>query len=449
MDIEWAKDGESQEIWLVQARPETVQSRGATNLLSTYRINSKRRPITRGLAIGNAIAVAPVCIVERPGDMNRFIDGAILVATNTDPDWVPLMKRASAIVTDHGGRTSHAAIVSRELGVPAIVGVGNATQLLRPGAVVTVCCAEGDEGTIYEGRADFVAEQTNLSSIPETRTQVMLNLAGPQAASRWWRLPADGIGLARMEFVISNSIQIYPMALVRFDDLRDQAAKEMIDSLTKEYSDKTDYFVDRLSTGLARLAALAFPKPIIVRMSDFKTNEYAGPCGGAQFEPPEENPMIGFRGACRYYSPRYRDGFVRRLREKMGFGNVALMIPFCRSPQEAERVLDTMVNGLKRGNGLKIYIMCEIPSNVILAAEFAQHFDGFSIGSNDLTQLTLGIDRDCEDLASVFDELRSSGKVDAPQSHRRRKSGWCQDRPLRTGTQRSSWLRRLSRRVRH
>jgi len=411
MDIEWAKDGQSQEIWLVQARPETVQSRAATDLLSTYRINSKGRPVARGLAIGNAIAAAPVCLVERAGDANRFVDGAVLVATTTDPDWVPLMKRASAIVTDHGGRTSHAAIVSRELGVPAIVGVGNATQLLRPGAIVTVCCAEGDEGTIYEGRADFVAEQTNLSDIPETRTKVMLNLADPQAASRWWRLPADGIGLARMEFVISNSIQIHPMALVHFDDLRDQAAREMISNLTKEYSDKTDYFVDRLSSGLARLAAVAFPKPIIVRMSDFKTNEYAGLCGGAQFEPPEENPMIGFRGACRYFSPRYRDGFVlecraiRRLREKMGFENVALMIPFCRSTQEAEKVLDTMAeNGLKRGNGIEICVMCEIPSNVILAAEFARHFDGFSIGSNDLTQLTLGIDRDCEDLAAVFDE---------------------------------------------
>ncbi|MFK3966989.1 phosphoenolpyruvate synthase [Ensifer adhaerens] len=411
MDIEWAKDGQNHEIWLVQARPETVQSRAATNLLSTYRISSKGRPLARGLAIGNAIAAAPVCLVEQAGNPDCFVDGAVLVAATTDPDWVPLMKRASAIVTDHGGRTSHAAIVSRELGLPAIVGVGNATQLLQPGQVVTVCCAEGDEGTIYQGRADFVAEETDLSDIPETRTQVMLNLADPQAASRWWRLPADGIGLARMEFVISNTIQIHPMALVHFDGLRDQAAREMIDTLTRQYNDKTEYFVDKLSAGLARLAAVAFPKPIIVRMSDFKTNEYAGLCGGRQFEPREENPMIGFRGASRYHSPRYRDGFVlecraiRRLRERMGFVNVALMIPFCRSPQEAEKVLDTMAeNGLKRGNGLEIYIMCEIPSNVVLAAEFARHFDGFSIGSNDLTQLTLGIDRDCEDLAAVFDE---------------------------------------------
>ncbi|WP_429819760.1 phosphoenolpyruvate synthase [Ensifer sp. B1-9] len=417
MDIEWAKDGQSQEIWLVQARPETVQSRAATNLLLTYRINSKGRALAKGLAIGNAIAAAPVCLIERAGDFNSFVDGAVLVATTTDPDWVPLMKRASAIVTDHGGRTSHAAIVSRELGVPAIVGVGNATQLLRPGETVTVCCAEGDEGTIYEGRADFAAEQTILSDIPETRTKVMLNLADPQAASRWWRLPADGIGLARMEFVISNSIQIHPMALVHFDDLRNQAAREMISDLTRGYADKTDYFVDRLSAGLARLAAVAFPKPIIIRMSDFKTNEYAGLCGGAQFEPEEENPMIGFRGASRYHSSRYRDGFVlecraiRRLRERMGFANVALMIPFCRSPQEAEKVLDTMAeNGLKRGNGLEIYVMCEIPSNVILAAEFARYFDGFSIGSNDLTQLTLGIDRDAEELSTVFDEQNPAVK---------------------------------------
>lgn len=411
MDIEWAKDGQSQEIWLVQARPETVQSRVAPNLLSTYRIKSKGRPIASGLAIGSAIAAAPICLVEGAGDSDRFVDGAVLVAKTTDPDWVPLMKRACAIVTDHGGRTSHAAIVSRELGVPAIVGVGNATQMLRSGEVVTVCCAEGDHGTIYEGRADFAVEQTILSDIPKTHTKVMLNLADPQAASRWWRLPADGIGLARMEFVISNSIQIHPMALVHFDDLRDQAAKKMISKMTEEYSDKTEYFVDRLSTGLARLAAVAFPKPIIIRLSDFKTNEYAGLCGGTQFEPQEENPMIGFRGASRYHSPRYRDGFVlecraiKRLRENMGFRNVALMIPFCRSLQDAEKVLETMAeNGLKRGNGLEIYVMCEIPSNVILAADFARYFDGFSIGSNDLTQLTLGIDRDAEELSTLFDE---------------------------------------------
>lgn len=417
MDIEWAKDGQSQEIWLVQARPETVQARTASDLLSTYRISGKGRPIAKGLAIGNAVAAAPVCLIERPGDMNRFIDGSVLVATNTDPDWVPLMKRASAIVTDHGGRTSHAAIVSRELGVPAVVGVGNATQLLHSGEMVTVCCAEGDEGTIYEGRADFAAEQTVLSDIPETRTKVMLNLADPQSASRWWKLPADGIGLARMEFVISNSIQIHPMALVHFDDLQDQAAREKISVLTRGYVDKTDYFVERLSAGLARLAAVAFPKPIIIRMSDFKTNEYAGLCGGSQFEPQEENPTIGFRGASRYHSPRYRDGFVlecraiKRLREWMGFDNVAVMIPFCRSPQEAAKVLETMAeNGLKRGNGLKIYVMCEIPSNVILAADFARYFDGFSIGSNDLTQLTLGVDRDAEELAAVFDEQNPAVK---------------------------------------
>lgn len=353
-----------------------------------------------------------MCLIERPGDIGKFTDGAILVTTTTDPDWVPVMKRALAIITDHGGRTSHAAIVSRELGVPAIVGAENATKLLRTGEVVTVSCAEGDEGFIYEGRAEVKAETINLADIPQTRTRVMLNLADPQSASRWWRLPADGIGLARMEFVITNAIQIHPMALVHFEHLSDRSARERIAALTSGYADRTDYFVDQLSQGLARLAAVAHPKPIIVRMSDFKTNEYAGLCGGAEFEPREENPMIGFRGASRYYSAKYRDGFalecraIKRLRETMGFRNIVVMIPFCRSVKEAEKVLEVMAeNGLRRGvDGLQVYVMCEIPSNVILAADFARFFDGFSIGSNDLTQLTLGVDRDSEDLASSFDE---------------------------------------------
>lgn len=411
MDIEWAKDGQTQEIWLVQARPETVQSRAAPDLLSTYQMLSAGKPVAKGLAIGSAIATGPVCRIERPDDVSGFVDGAVLVTATTDPDWVPLMKRASAVVTDHGGRTSHAAIVSRELGVPAIVGASNATQLLRSGEIVTVSCAEGDEGTIYEGKVDFAIERVVLSDIPKTDTKVMLNLADPQTASRWWKLPADGIGLARMEFVISSAIGIHPMALVHFDALLDEVAKAEIAVMTQGYADKSDYFVDRLSAGLARLAAVVFPKPIIVRLSDFKTNEYAGLYGGSQFEPREENPMLGFRGASRYHSPRYREGFalecraIKRLRETMGFNNVAVMVPFCRSLQEAAKVLATMAeNGLRRDDGLEIYVMCEIPSNVILATEFAQLFDGFSIGSNDLTQLTLGVDRDCEELAGIFDE---------------------------------------------
>ncbi|MCA1408348.1 phosphoenolpyruvate synthase [Ensifer sp. IC3342] len=412
MDIEWAKDGRNGQLHIVQARPETVQAKAAADQLPTYQIGKKGRLLAKGLAIGSAIAAGPVCLIEHPDDIGKFSDGSILVTKTTDPDWVPLMKRAAAIVTDHGGRTSHAAIVSRELGLPAIVGAENATRLLHTGAIITVSCAEGDEGRIYEGHAEFKAETISLTEIPETRTKVMLNLANPQSASRWWRLPAGGIGLARMEFVISNAIQIHPMALVHFDRLRDQSAKQRIAALTSGYAERTDYFVDELSRGLARLAAVAYPKPIIVRMSDFKTNEYAGLCGGAEFEPQEENPMIGFRGASRYYSPKYRDGFalecraIKRLREVMGFGNVVVMIPFCRSIKEAEKVLQVMAeNGLHRGvNGLQVYVMCEIPSNVILAADFARLFDGFSIGSNDLTQLTLGVDRDSEDLASLFDE---------------------------------------------
>jgi pyruvate,water dikinase len=322
------------------------------------------------------------------------------------------MKRAAAIVTDHGGRTSHAAIVSRELGLPAIVGTGNATRVLHDEQAVTVSCAEGDEGFIYEGTADFDSEELDLGNLPATRTKVMLNLANPAAALGWWRLPADGIGLARMEFVVNNHIKIHPMALVHFDTLKDEEARRAIASLTAGYADKTEYFVDRLARGLARIAASQYPAPAIIRMSDFKTNEYAGLVGGAEFEPKEENPMLGFRGASRYYSPRYRDGFalecraIRRLRQVIGFKNVIVMIPFCRSTKEADRVLEVMAaNGLERGvDGLEVYVMCEIPSNVILAKEFAARFDGFSIGSNDLTQLTLGVDRDSEQLAELFDE---------------------------------------------
>jgi pyruvate,water dikinase len=322
------------------------------------------------------------------------------------------MKRAAAIVTDHGGRTSHAAIVSRELGLPAIVGTGDATRVLHDEQEITVSCAEGDKGFVYEGVADYEVEDLDLSDIPETKTKVMLNLANPSAAFRWWRLPADGVGLARMEFVINNQIKVHPMALVRFDELEDEEARERIAELTRGYYDKTEYFVDHLSRALARIAAAVHPEPCIIRMSDFKTNEYANLIGGAELEPEEENPMLGFRGASRYYSERYREGFalecraIKRLREEMGFRNAIVMVPFCRSPAEADRVLEVMAeNGLKRGeNGLEVYVMCEIPSNVILAGEFAERFDGFSIGSNDLTQLTLGVDRDSEMLSDLFDE---------------------------------------------
>ncbi|MCB1502011.1 MAG: phosphoenolpyruvate synthase [Bauldia sp.] len=412
MDMEWAKDGETGEMFIVQARPETVQSRRATGEFRRYIISEKGRKLVTGLAIGDAVIAAPVCVISSPAEIDRFVDGSILVTEITDPDWVPIMKRAAAIVTDHGGRTSHAAIVSRELGLPAIVGTGNATHLLHDQQEVTVSCAEGDQGFIYEGVAKYTTETLDLATVPTTSTRVMLNLGNPAAAFRWWRIPADGVGLARMEFVIANAIRVHPMALIRFDALKDEAAKTTIAELTKGYDDKTEYFVDRLARGLSRIAATVYPKPVIIRMSDFKTNEYAGLIGGAEFEPKEENPMIGFRGASRYYSPRYREGFalecraIKRLREEMGFTNVVMMIPFCRSTAEADRVLAEMAaNGLKRGDaGLEVYVMCEIPSNVILAKQFAERFDGFSIGSNDLTQLTLGVDRDAGELAGLFDE---------------------------------------------
>jgi len=412
MDIEWAKDGATDEVFIVQARPETVQSRKEAGAFRSYSLQSKGKKLVTGLSIGDMAVTGRICILNSARDIDRFIDGSVLVTENTDPDWVPIMKRAAAIVTDRGGRTSHAAIISRELGVPAIVGTGNASHVLHEEQEVTVSCAEGDQGFIYEGFADIKVETLDPSSLPETRTKVMLNMANPAAALRWWRLPADGVGLARMEFVISNHIKVHPMALLNYNSLQDADARQQIAELTANYPDKTEYFVDRLARGLSRIAAALYPNPVIIRMSDFKTNEYANLIGGTAFEPHEENPMLGFRGASRYYSPRYREGFalecqaIKRLREVMGFTNVVVMIPFCRSVSEADKVLEVMAgNGLRRGEkGLEVYVMCEIPSNVILASAFAERFDGFSIGSNDLTQLTLGVDRDSEELAGLFDE---------------------------------------------
>ena len=412
MDMEWARDGDTGELFIVQARPETVQSRIDTGAIKSYTVKKAGKVLLKGLSVGSAVATGRVSIIESAKEIDQFVDGSILVTGTTDPDWVPIMKRASAIVTDHGGRTSHAAIVSRELGLPAIVGTGNATHVLHDEQEVTVSCAGGDEGVIHEGIAEFTTEVLRLDDLPATRTKIMLNLANPSAAFRWWRLPFDGVGLARMEFVVNNALKVHPMALVHFDSLKDQTAKAEIAELTKAYADKTEYFVDGLARGLSQIAAVAYPRPVIVRMSDFKTNEYAELLGGREFEPHEENPMIGFRGASRYYSPRYEAGFaleckaIHRLRKSMGFDNVVVMIPFCRSPGEADRVLATMAKyGLKRGkDGLQVYVMGEIPANVILAEEFAARFDGFSIGSNDLTQLTLGVDRDAEDLAALFDE---------------------------------------------
>jgi pyruvate,water dikinase len=412
MDMEWAKDGETGRLYIVQARPETVQSRADQGAIRSYKVSERGKELLKGLSVGDAAVSGRVCLIEHAKDIDRFVEGSILVTGTTDPDWVPIMKKAAAIITDHGGRTSHAAIVSRELGLPAIVGTGGATHLLHDEQEVTVDCAGGEEGGVYAGHAKIEVEALDVSHVPETRTRVMLNLANPAAAMRWWKLPAAGVGLARMEFVVNSAVRIHPMALVRYESLKDEATKAEIGAITAGYADKSQYFVDTLARGLSRIAAVHYPHPVIIRMSDFKTNEYAELLGGHEFEPKEENPMIGFRGASRYYSPRYREGFalecraIRKLREEMGFDNTVMMIPFCRTPEEADQVLAVMAeNGLRRGeNGLQVYVMCEIPSNVILAAEFAKRFDGFSIGSNDLTQLTLGIDRDSEELAGLFHE---------------------------------------------
>ncbi len=412
MDIEWAKDGETGELHIVQARPETVQSRREAGELKTYKLKDKGTLLVSGLAIGDAIGAGPVCKLGSAEDIERFKTGAVLVTGMTDPDWVPIMKRAAALVTDHGGRTSHAAIVSRELGLPAIVGTGNATERLKEGQAITVSCAEGDEGQVYDGIANFTETEIDIAQIPKTHTKAMINLANPSAAFRWWRLPTDGVGLARMEFIISNHIKVHPMALVRFDLVKDEAARSEIERLTEGYETKEEYFVDKLARGMARIAAAHYPNPVVVRMSDFKTNEYAELLGGSAFEPKEENPMLGWRGASRYYHPDYRDGFglecraIRRAREEIGLSNIVMMIPFCRTPEEADRVLEEMSkHGLARGKaGLEVYVMAEIPSNILLAERFAERFGGFSIGSNDLTQLILGVDRDSDRLSGLFDE---------------------------------------------
>lgn len=412
MDIEWAKDGETGALYIVQARPETVQSRREAGSLSSYRLTEKGERLLTGVSIGEAIAAGEVCVIKNVSEIDRFTDGSILVTGMTDPDWVPVMRRAAGIVTDYGGRTCHAAIVSRELGVPAIVGTGEATHVLKTGQPITLSCAEGDHGYVYDGILKFERIEQDIQNIPQTHTKIMMNLGDPAAAFRWWRLPCEGIGLARMEFIISNLIKIHPMALVHFGELQDKTARAQIEALTRGFADKTEYFIDHLARGIAKIAASRYPDPVIVRLSDFKTNEYANLIGGSEFEPEESNPMLGFRGASRYAHPLYRDGFalecraIRRVREEIGMDNVIVMIPFCRTLDEADQVLSVMGEyGLTRGiKGLQIYVMAEIPSNILLAKEFAKRFDGFSIGSNDLTQLVLGVDRDSSLLAPLFNE---------------------------------------------
>lgn len=412
MDMEWAKDGLTGELFMVQARPETVQARRDISTFRTYRLAGPGRVLATGAAIGDSIARGQACVIRDAKDIESFVDGSVLVTRMTDPDWVPVMKRAAGIVTDHGGPTSHAAIVSRELGVPAVVGTRDATEVLPDGGPVTLSCAEGEEGRVYEGLLDYSVDEVDMKALPATRTGVMVNIASPAAAFKWWRLPAAGVGLARMEFIINNLIRIHPMALVHPERVTDPGEAGLIRELTSGYGDPQEYFVDVLATGIAKIAAPFHPKPVIVRLSDFKSNEYSHLVGGSYFERPEENPMLGFRGASRYYSGHYREGFalecqaLKRVREQIGFSNVIVMVPFCRTVHEADLVIQAMEeHGLVRGAaGLQVYMMCEIPSNVVLAEDFARRFDGFSIGSNDLTQLVLGVDRDSEELAELFDE---------------------------------------------
>ncbi len=413
MDIEWAKDGRSGELYIVQARPETVQALKDRNVLETYVLKRRSEVLAKGLSVGSKIGSGKVRVIKDIHDMASFRDGEVLVTEMTDPDWVPIMKRASAIVTNSGGRTCHAAIVSRELGTPAVVGTGNATAVLKGGMDVTVSCAEGEDGYIYQGLLPFEVQKTRLSGIKKPKTQIMMNMAEPDLAFDHSFIPSSGIGLARIEFIFSNVIKIHPQALLNFETLQDEQLKRQIDEITVPFRDKRQFFVDRLAEGIGRLAAAFYPHDVIVRASDFKTNEYAGLVGGSLYEPKESNPMIGWRGASRYYDPKYKDAFLlecqafKKVRDVMGFTNVVLMIPFCRTPEEGKAVLKTMAEGgLARGkNGLLVYVMVEIPSNVILADRFAEIFDGFSIGSNDLTQLTLGVDRDSGLVSRLYDEL--------------------------------------------
>ncbi|WP_457798763.1 phosphoenolpyruvate synthase [Methylocystis sp. S23] len=411
MDIEWAKDGVDGKLYIVQARPETVASRRNRNIVEEYKVGKHGRVKVEGRAVGAKIAFGKARVIEHPSELSRFIPGEILVADTTSPDWGTVMKSAAGIVTNRGGRTCHAAIVARELGIPAIVGTDRATHVIRTGDLVAVCCAEGDVGRVYEGEIEFEIVKTDLSNLERPATHVMMNVGNPDIAFGVSALPNDGVGLARMEFIIAESIKAHPMALVHPERL-DPKERAEIERLTAQYESPGAFFVERLSEGVATIAAAFYPEPVIVRMSDFKSNEYASLLGGRAFEGGEENPMIGFRGASRYAHPNYREGFalecaaMKRVREDLGLTNVRLMIPFCRRIDEAEKVLSLMRElGLERGrDGLEIYVMCEIPNNVMLIDEFSKHFDGFSIGSNDLTQLTLGVDRDSEIVAFDFDE---------------------------------------------
>jgi pyruvate,water dikinase len=419
MDIEWAKDGATNKLYIVQARPETVHTNRKSIAITEYKMISEQPPILVGKAVGRSIVTGNVAIVKSLADSANVKQGDIIVADITNPDWNALLKKAVCIVTNKGGRTSHASIVARELGIPAVVGTMNATEKLTDGQRITVSCAGGDEGCVYNGHIPWHEKTIELQSIPKIRTGAMFILADPLKALHYATYPNTGVGLLRMEFMISNTIQVHPMALVKYSDLPGDTEKKQIDALTRRYADKKQFFIDKLAESIGLVAAAFYPKDVIVRMSDFKTNEYMKLLGGKYFEPEEENPMLGFRGASRYYHERYREGFglecaaVKKVREEMLLSNVKVMIPFCRTVAEAQQVLQTMENfGLKRKqNNLDVYVMAEVPSNILLASEFAQLFDGFSIGSNDLTQLTLGIDRDSAIVSGLFDESNAAVKM--------------------------------------
>jgi pyruvate,water dikinase len=421
MDIEWAKDGITGHLYIIQARPETVHAQKNPSLVKEYRLLQKGEVLASGNAIGSKIATGIARVLQSPKDADKLAPGEIVVTDVTSPDWDPVLKRSAAIVTNKGGRTSHASIVARELGVPAVVGCGHATEQIEDGATITVSCCEGKTGFIYRGQIDFQVEEHDFSQIkkPEV-TNVMLIVGDPDQAFKLSFYPNDGVGLMRLEFIINHYIQVHPMALVKFSELKDEAVKNRIEELTHHYPDKQQYFIDKLAQGIATIAAAFYPKEVIVRMSDFKTNEYANLLGGKEFEPHEENPMLGFRGASRYYHDLYKDGFrlecraIKMVREEMGLTNIKVMIPFCRTVEEGKKVIEVMQeNGLDRSadQTLKINIMAEIPSNVLLAEEFAKIFDGFSIGSNDLTQLTLGIDRDSDLVSGLFSEQNMAAKL--------------------------------------
>ena len=417
MDIEWAKDGLTGDLFIVQARPETVHSQRKGPKVYLYSLKDQGERLTSGLAIGESVAAGKARIIRDPRQIGELQPGEILVTEATDPDWEPIMKVASGIVTDRGGRTSHAAIVARELGLPALVGTGDATRVIPDGAEITLSCAEGETGMVYRGKLAYDVQEIDPAALPRPRTQIMLNVGNPEQANQLSLLPSAGVGLARMEFIFASWVGVHPLALTRYATLAPSVQRE-VDRVTAGYTDKTSFLVDRLSQGIGTIAAAFWPRPVILRFSDFKTNEYARLLGGAPFEPDEENPMLGWRGASRYYHPGYKEGFllevaaIRRVREEFGLTNLKVMIPFCRTPSEGERVLAVMrEGGLVRGEReLEVYVMAEIPSNILLAEEFARIFDGFSIGSNDLTQLVLGVDRDSATVAPLFDERNEAVK---------------------------------------